>query len=111
MIKRRRARQLTELLDTMPAVAVLGPRQVGNTTLAHEMGVHRPSIYFDLESDADRAKLAEPELCIGGHEYKLVILDEVHRLPGLFHHACADLQPERKIVVYPGDESYPLARP
>ena len=84
MIRRRKARQLTELLDTMPAVALLGPRQVGKTTLAHEIGDHRPSIYLDLESDADRAKLAEPELYLGGREDKLVILDEVHRLPGLF---------------------------
>lgn len=44
----------------------------------------RPSIYLDLESDADRAKLAEPELYRAEHEDKLVILDEVHRLPNLF---------------------------
>ncbi|MCP9231774.1 AAA family ATPase [Mesorhizobium sp. LMG 17147] len=46
----------------MPAVALLGPRQVGKTTLALELAERRPSIYLDLESDADRARLAEPEL-------------------------------------------------
>lgn len=45
---------------------------------------HRPSIYLDLESDADRAKLAEPELYLSQHSDKLIILDEVHRLPNLF---------------------------
>jgi predicted AAA+ superfamily ATPase len=84
MIQRRKARHLTELLDATPAVALLGPRQVGKTTLAHEIGERRPSVYLDLESDADRAKLAEPELYLPGLEDKLVILDEVHRLPGLF---------------------------
>ncbi|MFA1627019.1 AAA family ATPase [Rhizobium mongolense] len=57
---------------------------MGKTTLALEVGEQRPSIYLDLESDADRAKLAEPELYLAGHEDKLVILDEVRRVPDLF---------------------------
>lgn len=84
MIHRRTAKHLEELLNISPAVALLGPRQVGKTTLAHEIAERRPSIYLDLESDADRAKLAEPELYLAAHENKLVILDEVHRAPGLF---------------------------
>ena len=84
MIRRRKALELIELIDSNPAVALLGPRQVGKTTLALEIGEQRPSIYLDLESDADRAKLSEPELYLSGHEDKLVILDEVHRLPDLF---------------------------
>lgn len=84
MIERRIAVQLIERLDATPAVALLGPRQVGKTTLARMIGEQRPSLYLDLESDADRARLAEPELYLAGHEDKLVILDEVHRLPGLF---------------------------
>src|SRR5690606_32965136 len=71
-------------LAETPAVALIGPRQVGKTTLALEIAEARPSIYLDLESDADRAKLAEPELYLSEHEDKLVILDEVHRLPNLF---------------------------
>ncbi|MBD9444211.1 ATP-binding protein [Rhizobium sp. RHZ01] len=84
MIRRRKTLELIELIDSNPAVALLGPRQVGKTTLALEIGEQRPSIYLDLESDADRAKLSEPELYLTGHEDKLVILDEVHRLPDLF---------------------------
>lgn len=84
MIERRIKAELIERLDQAPAVALLGPRQVGKTTLAHEIGETRPSLYLDLESDADRARLTDPELYLEGHEEKLVILDEVHRLPGLF---------------------------
>ncbi|WP_162820489.1 ATP-binding protein, partial [Microvirga calopogonii] len=84
MIERRITAELNELLDSYPAVALLGPRQVGKTTLALTIGEHRPSIYLDLESDADRARLSEPELYLAGHEDKLVILDEVQRLPDLF---------------------------
>lgn len=84
MIHRRKAKQIEELLDSSPAVALLGPRQVGKTTLALDIAGRRPSVYLDLESDADRAKLAEPELYLSRFDDKLVILDEVHRLPNLF---------------------------
>ena len=84
MIGRRIYAELAERLEEAPAVALIGPRQVGKTTLALEIAEARLSIYLDLESDADRAKLAEPELYLSEHEDKLVILDEVHRLPNLF---------------------------
>ncbi len=84
MIERRLKPHLQQLIDRFPAVALLGPRQAGKTTLAHEIADVRPSIYLDLESPADRAKLSEPELYLADHEDKLMILDEVHRLPGLF---------------------------
>jgi len=84
MIKRRLHAQLANCLSQFPAVALLGPRQVGKTTLAFEMEAQYSSIYLDLESDADRAKLADPELYLSQHEDKLVILDEVQRLPNLF---------------------------
>ena len=67
-----------------PAVVLLGPRQVGKTTLALEVGATRPSLYLDLESVSDRAKLADPERYLAEHEDELVILDEVHRAPELF---------------------------
>lgn len=71
-------------LANTAAVALLGPRQVGKTSLALEIGKTRPSVYLDLESDSDLAKLAQPSLYLRDHLDKLVILDEVHRLPGLF---------------------------
>ncbi|MEQ1588808.1 MAG: ATP-binding protein [Gallionella sp.] len=67
-----------------PAVALLGPRQVGKTTLALELGKERSALYLDLESEQDRAKLAQPELYLADHQDKLVILDEIHRAPNLF---------------------------
>jgi len=84
MINRRLHDQLLYLLQNYSAVALLGPRQVGKTTLALEASSNIPSIYLDLESDADRAKLSDPELYLRDHEDKLVILDEVQRLPDLF---------------------------
>ncbi|HWP38170.1 MAG TPA: AAA family ATPase [Gemmatimonadales bacterium] len=84
MIPRRLLPTVTSALAEVPAVALLGPRQVGKTTLAHEVAKARPRVYLDLESEADRAKLADPELYLSQHEDKLVILDEVHRTPQLF---------------------------
>src|SRR5262245_48085374 len=84
MIQCRIYSLITQPLSEYPAVALLGPRQVGKTTLALALAETRPSLYLDLESAADRAKLADPELYLGDHEEKLVILDEVHRLPNLF---------------------------
>ena len=87
MIKRDQLSRLKEALDYSPAVALLGPRQCGKTTLAwalEQLVPQRPCIYLDLESEQDRAKLAEPELYLAAHRDKLVILDEIHRAPGLF---------------------------
>jgi predicted AAA+ superfamily ATPase len=84
MIQRHLRSRLLESLASAPAVALLGPRQVGKTTLALEIGETRPSIYLDLESNVDRAKLSDPEAYLSAHESELVILDEVHRAPELF---------------------------
>lgn len=73
-----------EALSRQPAVALLGPRQVGKTTLAHDIAAETPSIYLDLESREDRAKLADPVLFLDSFEDRLVVLDEIHRVPELF---------------------------
>ena len=83
MIARYLFNSLNTLLDHYPAVALLGPRQVGKTTLALTLAEQRPALYLDLEADADRAKLSDAELYLADHEGKLVILDEVHRIPNL----------------------------
>ena len=84
MITRHLADRLTYLLDRYPAVGLLGPRQAGKTTLALEIAAGRPSIYLDLESASDQARLADPEAYFADHADKLLVLDEVHRAPGLF---------------------------
>ncbi|MDR2396734.1 MAG: ATP-binding protein [Puniceicoccales bacterium] len=71
-------------LDRQAAVALIGPRQVGKTTLTFEIAKQRDSIYLDLESREDRAKLQSPSLLISSNENKLIILDEIHRMPELF---------------------------
>jgi predicted AAA+ superfamily ATPase len=84
MLNRQLAPRLQDALAHTPAVALLGPRQVGKTTLALEVGRGFDALYLDLESEQDRARLAQPELYLADHQDKLVILDEVHRAPGLF---------------------------
>ncbi len=84
MIRREKHTELKELMDTFPAVALLGPRQVGKTTLALEIAKDFASVYLDLESAEDRAKLASPAYYLENHKDKLIILDEVQRIPGIF---------------------------
>lgn len=84
MLRRRIHDKLAETIEHSPAVGLLGPRQVGKTTLALEIGEARPSLYLDLESPADRAKLADAGRYLAEHENELVILDEVHRAPEIF---------------------------
>lgn len=65
-------------------MVLTGPRQVGKTTLALEIAEERKATYLDLESEVDRARLAEPELYFADHAEELVILDEIQRVPGIF---------------------------
>lgn len=84
MIKRILYEIILQRISQFPAVALLGPRQVGKTTLADEVSKDRSSVYLDLELPSDRAKLSDPEMYLAQHEDKLVILDEVQRLPEIF---------------------------
>jgi predicted AAA+ superfamily ATPase len=86
MIPRVAKARLLDLLQRFPAVALLGPRQAGKTTLALslEEQLKPQALYLDLELPSDRAKLADPELYLSQHRDRLVILDEIHRLPDIF---------------------------
>jgi len=84
MLDRITLASLREDLSHYPAVALLGPRQAGKTTLAHQLAHSDHSVYLDLESELDRAKLSSPELYLGDRLDRLVVIDEVHRVPGLF---------------------------
>jgi uncharacterized protein len=74
---------VVEALSRSPAVVLLGPRQIGKTTLAYSLKGDQ-GIYLDLESDEDRSRLANTEQYLRGVQGRLVILDEVQRLPLLF---------------------------
>ncbi|MCY7349583.1 MAG: ATP-binding protein [Cytophagaceae bacterium] len=86
MIYRAAQADITQLLTEFPAVGVLGPRQVGKTTLAETIAAATSpdARYLDLESPADQAKLREPEAYFDLHKGKLIILDEIQRVPDLF---------------------------
>ena len=84
MIARRALTDVRRALTRQAATALLGPRQVGKTTLAHEIARTTKSLYLDLQSRADRARLSNPRLFLRRFEDRLVILDEIHRVPELF---------------------------
>ena len=71
-------------LALFPAVVLIGPRQVGKTTLAQTLASGRDCVYLDLENPKDRSKISDAGLYLDQHEDRLVILDEVHRVPELF---------------------------
>jgi predicted AAA+ superfamily ATPase len=86
MIPRLIASQLIDSISKFPAVALLGPRQVGKTTLVRAIAdeLADKAIYLDLELPSDRSKLSDPEWYLAAHENRLVILDEIHRTPEIF---------------------------
>ena len=84
MIIRNAIHDLKRALARQAAVGIIGPRQVGKTTLALTVAQDQPSLYLDLELKADRDKLSDPELFLKLYTDQLVILDEIHRMPDLF---------------------------
>ncbi|HRH13942.1 MAG TPA: ATP-binding protein [Azonexus sp.] len=99
MIKRLALDAITERLAFQPAVVLLGPRQVGKTTLARTLAAELPgSLFLDLEQESDRARLVNPQLFFSQYRGRLVILDEVQVMPELF----AALRPEIDAARKPG---------
>ncbi len=84
MIDRHIKPTLNRLLDTNPAVVLIGPRQVGKTTLAREVARERNAVYLDLERPSDLAKTTDIERYCEETADDLLILDGIHRTPGLF---------------------------
>jgi predicted AAA+ superfamily ATPase len=84
--KRFITNSVLERIENLPAVALLGPRQVGKTTLAKQLQkeIAKESIYLDLESQEDYNKLINIESYLLQRDDKLLIIDEVQRMPELF---------------------------
>lgn len=102
MWKRIEQARIEQLLGEFPAVALLGPRQVGKTTLALELAEGRDTVYLDLESEIDRNKLANAETYLGEQRGRLVILDEAQRMPGLFEALRGVIDRNRRSGIRPG---------
>ncbi|RNJ42736.1 ATPase [Mesorhizobium erdmanii] len=84
MVPRKALPLVKQALTRQAAVALIGPRQVGKTTLALELGEETVALYLDLETREDRNKLSDPALFLKSYEDRLVILDEIHRVPEIF---------------------------
>ncbi len=78
--------QILRFIQHFPVVAIIGPRQVGKTTLAKMLvpGLTKPSVYIDLENPADHAKFSEPLLFLQANRSSIMVIDEVQRKPDLF---------------------------
>jgi hypothetical protein len=95
-IKRKIHPVLQEYLFLFPVTAIIGPRQVGKTTLAKEIASEKEVIYLDLERATDREKLSEPEFYFAQFEGKSFILDEIQFMPDLFGSLRGIIDRDRK---------------
>ncbi|WP_187970732.1 ATP-binding protein [Aquibium microcysteis] len=84
MLRRIHLDRVLAALNGRAAVALLGPRQVGKTTLALDIAERMPSVYLDLERPSDLAKIQNADLYFESIPDRLIILDEIQRLPDLF---------------------------
>lgn len=97
MYDRLASSRVDRALARSPAVAILGPRQVGKTTLARATAAARPdSTWLDLETAADLAKLADPARFLSARRDRLVVLDEVQNVPGLLSELRAEIDADRR---------------
>ena len=104
---------LTTALSWSPAVAILGPRQIGKTTLARALlETHPNALYLDLESPQDRAALGDGPLFLQAHADRLIILDEVQHTPELFSVLRGEIDRARRPgrFVLLGSASFELLR-
>jgi len=96
MIKRRIEKIVQDALQRSPSVALIGPRQVGKTTIALNISESTPSIYLDLESRLDLEKVRDIAVFHQDNSDKLIILDEVQRLPQVFAPLRGIIDKERR---------------
>ena len=86
MFYRFATKDILEDLDFSPAIGIIGPRQVGKTTLAKyiQKKLTCESLYLDLELDSDRRRLDDAETFLATRQDNCIIIDEVQRMPELF---------------------------
>jgi uncharacterized protein len=97
MIERLAEARARRLLDWSPAVALLGPRQVGKTTLARSLAAATPgALYLDLESSEDRARLSQPRAFMRANRERMLVLDEIQHVPDLFAEIRGEIDEARR---------------
>ena len=98
MIHRSVTASILKNLSAFPAANIIGPRQVGKTTLAKYLQTRlaKPSIYLDLQDEQDLDKLASPGLFLREHTDKCVVIDEIQRLPTLYAQLRALIDAQRE---------------
>src|ERR1700730_16785134 len=96
VINRRLEPIIEETLKRSPTVALMGPRQVGKTTIALNLSATIPSMYLDLESRIDLEKVRDISAFHDDNRTKLIILDEVQRLPEVFTQLRGIIDNERR---------------
>lgn len=96
MITRQIEQRIQKALRLMPAVALIGPRQVGKTTSALRIGGQTDSVYVDLENKLDARRMEDFTLFYQENKDKLIIIDEVQRAPGLFREVRGVIDRERR---------------
>ncbi len=114
MILRNKLTEIAEALSFFPIVGIIGPRQVGKTTLAKEVAknIKKETIYIDLENPRDIAKLQDPVLYFEDNINKCIILDEIQNTPYLFSilRSMVDLKREPYRFIILGSASPDLIR-
>jgi predicted AAA+ superfamily ATPase len=96
MIQRGAETSIQHLLKISPAVALLGPRQIGKTTLAMRMADQTPSVYLDLENPLDMQRVEDIVSFHAANSNKLIVLDEVQRMPEIFAPLRGIIDAERR---------------
>ncbi len=97
MFERLAFAEIQQLLSWSPAVALLGARQIGKTTLAKQVAHSFPdAIYLDLETPQARARLLNPELFFQANRQRLIVLDEVQHMPEIFSVLRGEIDHDRR---------------
>jgi len=95
-VQRDAEKKLHRALLRSPAVAILGPRQSGKSTMAKTLLANLPAVYLDLQNRVDRNKLTEPELFFDRHRDELICLDEIQLLPEFFSVLRSEIDRDRR---------------
>lgn len=97
MFHRKAFQEIRKHLSWSPAVAILGARQIGKTTLARQIANEFPkSIYLDLENSQARAKLEQADVFFQAHRDRLIVLDEIQNAPELFSTMRGEIDADRR---------------